>query len=80
MRTAEAAQCNVRSVLLLPLFGDPQRRTTIGVVEVAQSTDRMPADNVVTALAAALKASALTCTSACRSRCRHSGDRLTADA
>lgn len=59
MRTTEAAQCNVRSVLLLPLFGDPQRRTTIGVVEVAQSTDKMPFDNVVTALSVALKASSL---------------------
>jgi len=71
MRTAEAAQCNVRSVLLLPLFGDPQRRVTIGVVEVAQSTDRMPADNVVTALAAALKASAHAC------RPRISSNRIT---
>ena len=57
MRTTEAAQCNVRSVLLLPLFGAPQRSTTIGVVEVAQSTDKMPFDNVVTALSVALRAS-----------------------
>ena len=55
MRTTEAAQCNVRSVLLLPLFGDPERSSTIGVVEVAQSTDKMPFGNVVTALAAAFK-------------------------
>ena len=55
MRTTEAAQCNVRSVLLLPLFGDPQRSSTIGVVEVAQSTDKMPFGNVVSALSAAFK-------------------------
>ena len=55
MRTTEAAQCNVRSVLLLPLFGDPERSSTIGVVEVAQSTDKMPFGNVVTALSAAFK-------------------------
>ena len=57
MRSAEAAQCKVRSVLVLPVFSDRERAAPVGVLEVAQSTETMPSGNVVKALTTALEVS-----------------------
>lgn len=55
LRSQEAVQCNVRSVLLLPMFGDRGRLVPIGVLEVARSAGSTPTRNVVHALASAIE-------------------------
>ena len=55
LRTQEAVQCNVRSVLLLPIFNDAGRHTPIGVLEVVRSVGGTPSANIVHALADAIE-------------------------
>lgn len=55
LRSQEAAQCGVHSVLLLPIFGEAGRQAPIGVLEVVQSSRSKSWGNVVHALASAIE-------------------------
>ena len=50
LRTAEASQCRVHSVLVLPLFADARRRGALGVLELVTTTDDLPFDSIVATL------------------------------
>jgi len=51
LRTAEASQCRVHSVLVLPLFADAARRGALGVLELVTTTDDdLPFDSIVATL------------------------------
>ena len=50
LRTAEASQCRVHSVLVLPLFGDSSRRGTLGVLELLTTSEDMPFSDLVSSL------------------------------
>ena len=47
LRTAEASQCRVHSVLVLPLFADAGRRGALGVLELITTAEDMPFDSIV---------------------------------
>lgn len=55
LRSLEASQCNVHSVLLLPIFSYPERLSPVGVLEIVQSSNSMPSGRVVHALASVLQ-------------------------
>jgi len=55
LRTAEASQCRVHSVLVLPLFADARRRGALGVLELVTTTDDLPTDSIVATLDAILQ-------------------------
>ena len=57
LRTAEASQCRVHSVLVLPLFADARRRGALGVLELVTTTDDLPFDSIVATLDGILQVS-----------------------
>lgn len=63
LRSAEAAQCQVQSTLLLPLFvappGAPGAAGCVGVMEVVQTSEDMPFVALAQQVAGALGAVAL---------------------
>ena len=58
LRASEAAQCRVHSTVVLPLFTAPDRRRSLGVVEVVQTQQDMSFSEIVATLARSLEARA----------------------
>ena len=54
LRASEAAQCRVHSTVVLPLFTAPDRRRSLGVVEVVQTQQDMSFPESVATLARSL--------------------------
>ena len=59
LRTAEASQCRVHSVLVLPLFADAGRRGSLGVLELVTTAEDMPFDSIVSTVGSILQVRAL---------------------
>ena len=59
LRTAEASQCRVHSVLVLPLFADARRKGALGVLELVTTTDDLPFDSIVATLDGILQVRAM---------------------
>ena len=55
LRASEAAQCRVHSTVVLPLFTAPDRRRSLGVVEVVQTQQDMSFSEIVATLARSLE-------------------------
>jgi hypothetical protein len=53
LRTAEASQCRVHSVLVLPLFADAARRGALGVL--VTTAEDMPFDSIVSTVGGILQ-------------------------
>lgn len=57
LRTAEASQCRVHSVLVLPLFADSTRQATLGVLELLTTAEDMPFAEIIRTIGGILQVS-----------------------